>query len=104
MPENSDLRVFSPDVDESRVVSVTVGELRKLHMDSWNAAIDYAVGNHGQFDFADERITVRERTCHRITGVNHGRCSVCGHELYLNQPWGDDGRYCPGCGARVMEE
>lgn len=124
MTESSELGIFSPDVDEGRVVSMTVGELRKLHMDSWNAAIDYAVGNHGKFEFADERVTVHERVCHfcwnedivhtDIGDEDYGEyvCSACGSPLpgYL-QDVADQMQagccdepilWCPACGAKVV--
>jgi hypothetical protein len=100
MPETREVTVFSDDIFEPedfkrRVLSVTVDELQHKFQWAMNSAIAW-----GSLD----GLTVSERTCHRVTGVNHGCCSECGHELYINQPNGDDGRYCPGCGARVVEE
>lgn len=66
-------------------------------------------------ELADDSRWVREKTCHvvefvrcswRSRGVEHRivecRCSRCGAE-----PWADRDsvtRYCPNCGARVVDE
>lgn len=52
------------------------------------------------------RVYVPERTCHNLggeEGTNYENydfgCSACGYGCDLPEP-----DYCPGCGARVVEE
>jgi hypothetical protein len=108
MTETSDLRVFSPDVDDSRVVSVTVGELRRACEEA---------------DAMLEVVTVRERTCHWawmenfISTTEAYECEYAGWGLdcgcFNEDPIDefdnpdkapDNGwEFCPYCGARVVE-
>lgn len=43
----------------------------------------------------------RERTCHVIPDGCIGRCSACGADVF-GDPYGNEGTYCPNCGARVV--
>ena len=109
--ETSDLRVFSPDTDESRVVSVTVGELRYL----------FDIGVHwGEENYMPDvdEIIVRERTCHMELIDEYGggeeftyaECPECGATFHdpevtddPSEVHPDSYRYCPNCGARVVD-
>lgn len=42
-----------------------------------------------------------ERTCHVIPDGCIGRCSACGADVF-GDPDGNEGTYCPNCGARVV--
>lgn len=42
-----------------------------------------------------------ERTCHVIPDGCIGWCSACGADVF-GDPDGNEGTYCPNCGARVV--
>lgn len=46
-------------------------------------------------------IEPQERTCHVIPDGCIGRCSACGEDVFAD-PDGNDGTYCPNCGAKVV--
>ena len=55
-------------------------------------------------EFIDEFLAeheYRERTCHVIPDGCIGRCSACGADVF-GDPDGNEGTYCPNCGARVV--
>ena len=104
--------VYIYDADHERVVSVTVGELRGLCTDER----DYGVS-----DEDDSDISIPERTCTMTEYISGEQadydcddtmfhCSRCDHE-YAVYEQNEDGdtyammpRYCPHCGARVVDE
>ena len=53
---------------------------------------------------SDDRLKAhenRERTCPEIPAGCIGRCSACGADVF-GDPDGNEGTYCPNCGARVV--
>lgn len=46
---------------------------------------------------------VPERMCHVIDRGTVGACSACGDECF-GSPKGNEGTYCPCCGAKVVDE
>ena len=89
------------DTDPERVVSVTVGELRKAVTTGWYFN-DYGL--------------VHERTCHLkylpsdsdYADTAHWICSQCGGLVPVYECAGDEAidhaKFCPNCGARVVSE
>ena len=113
--EESTIRIF--DADPARVVSVTVGELRRLCTDAWDCGASYE---------GDSDTYIPERTCHFVfrdesystpdgyeqDGTYY--CSACGCDLPDWMQWHVDDIQegnverdidcCPNCGARVVVE
>ena len=93
MQETREVRVFSPDVDDDRVVSVTVGELRRACEEA---------------DAMLEVVTVHERTCPNLVTDENAIdydfpdliCSACG---FVGDVGVADPIYCPRCGSRVVD-
>ena len=93
------------DGDPERIVSVTVGELKRLYSKSWLC---------GAHDDIDTDPIIHERTCHMLEchewqdewepyGIY---CSEC--EAFVPD-WKSKNntpvpKYCPNCGARVVSE
>ena len=90
--ETGEVRIF--DEDPERVVSVTVGELRKAVTTGWYFN-DYGL--------------VHERMCHNsVPHYLRFRCSECHYVIYhdyaneTGEPDEDGIKFCPNCGARVI--
>lgn len=120
MTETSDIRIFSPDVDESRVVSVTVGELQNLFEagSEWGENATHTWLTAPRWE---DCATVHERTCHGTEYVSGEPaeydcddvtyyCSVCGYgcSVYVQcedgSTYAEAPRFCPACGARTVGE
>ena len=98
--ETGEVRIF--DEDTERVVSVTVGELRKLCKWAYGCGHDFV----GMSD-----ATVHERTCHmvwidRVGDVNRWRCDACGcrsvERIVSDRLHDPAPAWCHRCGARVV--
>ena len=88
--------------DPERVVSVTVGDLETLLDDGMDVEAGFiGIGT----------VTIHERTCHN--GAPHYirfLCSECHYVIYhddaneTGEPDEDRIKFCPNCGARVVDE
>ena len=91
--------------DPEQVVSVTMGDLETLLDDGMDVEAGFiGIGT----------VTIHERTCHdTCENLCEFSCSECGAEFDVNKNWEPtmwaDGkatipRFCPNCGARVVDE
>ena len=98
--EESTIRIIGADPE--RVVSVTVGELEQLLDDGMDVEAGF-LGIGG--------VAIHERTCHDIAPrYLRFLCSECHHVIYhddaneTGEPDEDGIKFCPNCGARVVDE
>ena len=98
--DTSTIRII--ESDQEQVVSVTVGELKRLYSKSWLC---------GAHDDIDTDPIIHERTCHN-SAPHYLRfhCSECHYVIYhddaneTGEPDEDGIKFCPKCGARVVDE
>lgn len=95
---------------ERREVAATLHEFADT--DVWLSAMFAVLEKFGDTDrrSADAIADLIDPTCHVVTsGEWRGRpigsaCSVCHAPLYPSTAWTYGMRYCPQCGARVVED